>query len=159
MGLRAANCSHRQQEFRAGRTKERHGKDKQDRYERRRADRGEAQHVDGVDPAVRGGAETGSVPRHSNPPRNSAAEAGGVKTMRTPSLRDKSKSSEVRSETSRGKADRPARPDDIADPLLRHAVENKVMGLDGLQAARLALVELFGRIERLQQKIDEAFSG
>jgi hypothetical protein len=81
--------------------------------------------------------------------------------MRTPSSRDKCKAPEVQSEThaSRGKADRPAKSDDIADPLLRHAVENKVVGLDGLQAARLALVKVFGRIERIAQKIDEAFSG
>jgi hypothetical protein len=81
--------------------------------------------------------------------------------MRTPSSRDKSKAPEVQSEThaSRGKADRPAKSDDIVDPLLRHAVENKVMGLEGLQAARLALVKLFGRIERMHQKIDIAFCG
>jgi hypothetical protein len=81
--------------------------------------------------------------------------------MRTPSSRDKCKSPEVQSEThaSRGKAGRPAESDDIADPFLRHAVENKVMGLDGLQAARLALIKVFGRIERLQEKIDEAFAG
>ena len=81
--------------------------------------------------------------------------------MRTPSSRDKCKAPEVQSEThaSRGKADRPAKSDDIADPFLRHAVENKVMGLDGLQAARLALVKLFGRIERMHQEIDLAFCG
>ena len=81
--------------------------------------------------------------------------------MRTPSSRDKCKAPEVQSETdaSRGKADRPAKSDDIADPFLRHAVENKVMGLDGLQAARLALVKLFGRIERMSQQIDLAFCG
>lgn len=84
-----------------------------------------------------------------------------MKTMRTPSSRDKCKAPEVQSEThaSRGEADRPAKSDDIADPLLRHAVENKVIGLDGLQAARLALVRLFGRIERMHQQIDIAFGG
>jgi hypothetical protein len=84
-----------------------------------------------------------------------------VKTLRTPSSRDKCKAREGQSEThaSRGEADRAVKSDDITDPFLRHAVENKVMGLDGLQAARLALVKLFGRIERMSQEIDLAFGG
>jgi len=57
------------------------------------------------------------------------------------------------------KADRSPESNQLADQFLRQAVENKVGGLDGLQAARLPLVKLFGRIERLHEKIDEAFGG
>jgi len=57
------------------------------------------------------------------------------------------------------KADRSPESDELADQFLLQAVENKVGGLDGLQAARLPLVKLFGRIERLHEKIDEAFGG
>jgi hypothetical protein len=57
------------------------------------------------------------------------------------------------------RADRPPTFNDLADQLLRQAVEDKVVGLDGLQAVRLRFVKLFGRIERMHEKIDEAFGG
>jgi hypothetical protein len=41
------------------------------------------------------------------------------------------------------KADRSPESDQLADQFLRHAVENKVGRLDGLQAARLPLLKLF----------------
>jgi len=73
----------------------------------------------------------------------------------------KSRKRKARSAThaSRGKADQPSKFDEFTDRVLREAIENKVGGLDGLLAARITLVKLFGRIERMQQKIDEAFGG
>jgi hypothetical protein len=74
--------------------------------------------------------------------------------MRNPSSRsgsNKRKAREARSEA-RASCDKLDQP-------LRQAVENKVIGLDGLQAARFAIAQLFGRILRLQEKIDEAFGG
>ncbi len=84
--------------------------------------------------------------------------------MRNPSSRsgsNKRKAREARSEAPVGcdQVDRAPRLDDPADQPLRQAVENKVVGLDGLQAARLAIAQLFGRILRLQEKLDEAFAG
>jgi hypothetical protein len=84
--------------------------------------------------------------------------------MRTSSFRsasNKRKAREARSEAPIGcdNVDRPPRIDDPADQPLRQAVENKVVGLDGLQAARLAIVQLFGRILRLQETLVETFGG
>src|SRR2546425_5050333 len=84
--------------------------------------------------------------------------------MRTQASRltsDEYRGREVQSTRHAGhrKADRSPESDQLAEQFLRHAVENKVGGLDGLQAARLPLVKLFGRIERLHEKIDEAFGG
>ena len=74
---------------------------------------------------------------------------------------DKSKVRKVgsRAHASRGKGDRPSKFDEFTDQHLRQAIENKDVGLDGLQAARVVLVKLFGRIERMHQKIDAAFCG
>src|ERR1017187_3855981 len=85
-------------------------------------------------------------------------------TMRNPSSRsgsNKRKAREARSEAgvSRDKVDRSPRLDDSADQPLLQAVENKVVGLEGLQAARLAIAQLFGRILRLQEKLGEAHGG
>lgn len=46
-----------------------------------------------------------------------------------------------------------------AQRVLREAVERQQIGLEGLHAARSQLLKLFGRIERLGAKIDEAFGG
>ncbi len=46
-----------------------------------------------------------------------------------------------------------------AQRVLREAVEQQRVGLDGLQAARFQLLRSFARIERLGEKIDEAFAG
>jgi hypothetical protein len=46
-----------------------------------------------------------------------------------------------------------------AQRVLREAVEHQQVGLEGLQAARLQLLKLFARIERLGEQIDEAFAG
>jgi hypothetical protein len=74
---------------------------------------------------------------------------------------DRCRAQELRSASCAGRdrVDRTPEFDDLVDRFLRQVIENKVVGLDGLQAARLTLVKLFGRIERLQQKIDEAFCG
>jgi hypothetical protein len=82
--------------------------------------------------------------------------------MRNPSSRsgsNKRKAREARSEVgvSRDKVDRSPRLDDSADQPLLQAVENKVVGLEGLQAGRLAIAQLFGRILRLQEKVGEAY--
>ena len=82
--------------------------------------------------------------------------------MRTSSSRsasNKRKALEARSEAPVGcdKVDRSPRLDDPAEQPLLQAVENKVVGLDGLQAARLAVAQLFGRILRLQEQVDETF--
>jgi hypothetical protein len=42
---------------------------------------------------------------------------------------------------------------------LREAVERQQIGLEGLHVARSQVLKLFGRIERLSGKIDEAFGG
>ena len=74
---------------------------------------------------------------------------------------DKGRERKARSEThaNRGETDRPSKFDEFTDRHLRQAIENKDVGLDGLQAARVMLVKLFGRIERMHQKIDAAFCG
>jgi hypothetical protein len=46
-----------------------------------------------------------------------------------------------------------------AQRILKEAIEQHQVGLDGLQAARFHLLKSFGRIERLAEKIDEAFAG
>jgi hypothetical protein len=42
---------------------------------------------------------------------------------------------------------------------LADAIERRQMGFEGLSAARPALLKLFGRIERLDEQIDQAFGG
>jgi hypothetical protein len=51
--------------------------------------------------------------------------------------------------------------DDISEAqrVLKEAIEQQRVGLDGLQAARFQLLKLFARIERLGEKLDEAFAG
>ncbi len=46
-----------------------------------------------------------------------------------------------------------------AQRVLREAVERQQVGPEGLQAARFQLLNLFARIERLGEQIDEAFGG
>lgn len=46
-----------------------------------------------------------------------------------------------------------------AQRMLKEAIEQRWVGLDGLQAARFHLLKSFGRIERIAQKIDVAFAG
>jgi hypothetical protein len=42
---------------------------------------------------------------------------------------------------------------------LKEAIEQQRIGLDGLQATRFQVLKLFARIERIGEKIDEAFAG
>jgi len=84
--------------------------------------------------------------------------------MRNPSSRsgsNKRKAREARSEAPVGcdKVDGCPRLDDSADQPLFEAIENKVVGLEGLQAARIASAQFFDRILRLQEKLDEAYGG
>lgn len=46
-----------------------------------------------------------------------------------------------------------------AQRMLSEAIERQQIGLEGLQAARIQLLKLFERIERLGGQIDEAFGG
>ena len=53
-------------------------------------------------------------------------------------------------------------PDDdlsSAQRVLKEAVEQERVGLDGLRAVRMQLIKVFGRIERCAEKIDEEFAG
>ena len=87
-------------------------------------------------------------------------EGAAMSTEPSRFIRTKAKT-KSRSEThaNRGETDRPSKFDEFTDRHLRQAIENKDVGLDGLQAARVMLVKLFGRIERMHQKIDAAFCG
>ena len=51
--------------------------------------------------------------------------------------------------------------DDLSEAqrVLREAIEQGRVGVDGLHAARFQLLKLFGRIERMGERIDEAFAG
>jgi hypothetical protein len=46
-----------------------------------------------------------------------------------------------------------------AQRMLREAIEQQKMGLDGLMAVRYQLTGVFSRILRLQEQIDDAFGG
>lgn len=83
--------------------------------------------------------------------RNSSSRSGSNKR--------KARAARSEAPVSSGKVDRSPRLDDPPDQPLLQAVENKVVGLEGLQAARLAIAQVFGRILRLQEKLDEAYGG
>jgi hypothetical protein len=46
-----------------------------------------------------------------------------------------------------------------AQRVLREAIEQQRVGVDGLHAARFQLLKLFALLERMQERIEEAFAG